>query len=126
MNTAPFSQLQMFLTVARLQSFSGAARELGLSRSAVSRAVQQLEEQLRVVLLARTTRSVSLTDAGKRLVDSAGPALRQSVAALTEVAAQPRPALRPAPPVRRGAEGARPAANEVKRAAPLRIRAYFW
>jgi DNA-binding transcriptional LysR family regulator len=90
MNTAPFPQLQMFLTVARLQSFSGAARELGLSRSAVSRAVQQLEEQLRVVLLARTTRRVSLTDAGKRLVDSAGPALRQAVAALTEVAGPSR------------------------------------
>src|SRR5882672_6317456 len=89
MNTAPFPQLQAFLTVARVQSFSGAARELGVSRSAVSQAVQQLEEQLRVVLLIRTTRSVALTDAGKRLVESAGPAVRQTVAALTEVSAQP-------------------------------------
>jgi DNA-binding transcriptional LysR family regulator len=89
MNTAPFPQLQAFLTVARVQSFSGAARELGVSRSAVSQAVQQLEEQLRVVLLARTTRSVSLTDAGKRLLESAGPAVRQTVAALAEVSAQP-------------------------------------
>jgi DNA-binding transcriptional LysR family regulator len=89
MNTTPFPQLQMFLTVARVRSFSGAARELGLSRSAVSQAVQQLEEQLRVVLLVRTTRSVSLTEAGTRLVESAGPAVRQTVAALTEVSAQP-------------------------------------
>jgi DNA-binding transcriptional LysR family regulator len=89
MNTAPFPQLQAFLTVARTQSFSGAARELGVSRSAVSQAVQQLEEQLRVVLLARTTRSVSLTDAGKRLLEGAGPAVRQAVAALAEVSAQP-------------------------------------
>ena len=64
MNTAPFPQLQVFLAVARLRSFSGAARELGVSTSAVSQSVRQLEEQLRVVLLVRTTRSVSLTDAG--------------------------------------------------------------
>ena len=75
MNSAPFPQLQVFLAVARLRSFSGAARELGVSRSAVSQAVRQLEEQLRVVLLTRTTRSVALTDAGRRLVESAGPAL---------------------------------------------------
>ncbi|MFT3772908.1 MAG: LysR family transcriptional regulator [Minicystis sp.] len=89
MNTAPFQQLQAFLAVARHGSFSRAARELGVSRSAVSQAVQQLEEQLRVVLLVRTTRSVSLTDAGRRLVESAGPAVRQTLAALTEVSAEP-------------------------------------
>jgi DNA-binding transcriptional LysR family regulator len=89
MSTAPFSQLQSFLAVARHRSFSGAARELGVSRSAVSQSVRQLEEQLRVVLLARTTRSVSLTDAGRRLVDGAGPSVGQVVAALAEVSAQP-------------------------------------
>src|SRR5438128_12201350 len=89
MNTAPFQQLQAFLAVARHRSFSRAARELGVSRSAVSQAVRQLEEQLRVVLLARTTRSVSLTDAGRRLVESAGPAVAQTIAALSEVAAAP-------------------------------------
>ena len=88
MHTAPLPQLHVFLTVARLRSFSGAARELGVSTSAVSQAVKQLEEQLRVVLLTRTTRSVSPTDAGKRLVDSAGPAMRHALAALTEVSAQ--------------------------------------
>jgi len=93
MNTAPFPQLQAFLAVARLRSFSSAARELGVSRSAVSQAVRQLEEKLRVVLLARTTRSVSLTDAGRRLVEGAGPALGQALAALTEVSAQPGEAV---------------------------------
>jgi DNA-binding transcriptional LysR family regulator len=89
MNTAPFSQLQAFLAVARHRSFSGAARELGVSRSAVSHTVKQLEEQLRVVLLVRTTRSVSLTDAGGRLVDSAGPALGHVVAAMEGISARP-------------------------------------
>jgi DNA-binding transcriptional LysR family regulator len=93
MNTAPFSQIQAFLAVARLRSFSGAAREMGVSRSAVSQAVRQLEEQLRVVLLARTTRSVSLTEAGRRLVDSAGPSMGQLMAALAEVSAQPGEAV---------------------------------
>ncbi|WNG47603.1 LysR family transcriptional regulator [Archangium minus] len=89
MNTALLPQLQVFLTVARLRSFSGAARELGVSTPAVSQSVRQLEEQLRVVLLTRTTRSVSLTEAGRRLVEGAGPALGQAFATLTEVSAQP-------------------------------------
>src|SRR5438105_4945308 len=70
-------------------SDSGAARELGVSRSAVSQSVRQLEEELRVVLLARTTRSVSLTEAGRRLLDGAGPAMGQALATLKEVSAQP-------------------------------------
>ncbi len=89
MNPAAFPQLQAFLAVARLGSFSGAGRELGVSRSAVSQSVRQLEAALGVVLLARTTRSVSLTEAGRRLVESAGPALGQVAAALTQVSAKP-------------------------------------
>ncbi|HYO97108.1 MAG TPA: LysR family transcriptional regulator [Polyangiaceae bacterium] len=83
MSTAHFSQLEAFLAVARAQSFSGAARELGVSRSAVSQSVRQLEEELRVTLVARTTRSVSLTDPGRRLLESAGPAVAQVHAALS-------------------------------------------
>jgi DNA-binding transcriptional LysR family regulator len=93
MNNAPFSQLQAFLAVARLRSFSSAARELGVTRSAVSHAVQQLEGQLRVVLLARTTRSVSVTEIGRRLLENAGPALAQVVAALGEVTVKPGEAV---------------------------------
>jgi DNA-binding transcriptional LysR family regulator len=89
MNTAPFTQLQAFLVVARLRSFSSAARELGVSRSAVSQAVRQVEQQLGVVLLARTTRSVALTDAGRRLVDRAGPSMAELLAAFGDVAAEP-------------------------------------
>ena len=93
MNPQPFPQLNAFLCVARLRSFSAAARELGVSRSAVSQAVQQLEEQIRVVLLHRTTRSVSLTDAGRRLLEGAGPGLKQAAEALTAVAARPGEAV---------------------------------
>ncbi|HTQ02794.1 MAG TPA: LysR family transcriptional regulator [Polyangiaceae bacterium] len=89
MKSLPFSQLQSFFAVAQRGSFSAAARALGVSRSAVSQAVSQLEAELGVVLLARTTRSVSLTEHGRRLVESAGPALGQVQAALQEVGARP-------------------------------------
>ena len=93
MKTTLLAQLQVFLAVARLRSFSAAARESGVSRAAVSQAVRQLEEQLRVVLLTRTTRSVALTDAGRRLVEEAGPGLGQVLAALTNVSVQPGEAV---------------------------------
>jgi len=88
-SSAPFSQLQAFLVVARQRSFSAAARELGVSRAAVSQSVRQLEEHLKVVLLTRTTRSVSLTDPGRRLVESAGPAMHQALASLAQASASP-------------------------------------
>ncbi|MDB4941471.1 MAG: transcriptional regulator, LysR family [Labilithrix sp.] len=89
MNTTLFPQLQAFLAVARARSFTGAGRQLGISRSAISQSVRQLEEQLQVTLVARTTRSVALTEAGRRLLESAGPAVAQVRAALAEVAAKP-------------------------------------
>jgi DNA-binding transcriptional LysR family regulator len=89
MKVAPFSQVQAFLSVARLRSFSAAGRELAVSRSAISQSVRQLEELLGVVLLNRTTRSVSLTEAGKRLAEGAGPGYSQVVSALTEAASKP-------------------------------------
>jgi DNA-binding transcriptional LysR family regulator len=88
-NTTLYPQLLAFLAVGRARSFSGAARELGISRSAVSQSIRQLEEELRVTLVARTTRSVSLTDAGRRLMESAAPAVAQVRAALTEASAKP-------------------------------------
>jgi len=54
MEPLPFTELEAFLAVARHRSFSGAARELGISRSAVSQSIRQLEELVRVVLLTRT------------------------------------------------------------------------
>jgi DNA-binding transcriptional LysR family regulator len=89
LNTAVLPQLQVFLAVARLRSFTRASRELGVSPSAVSQSVRQLEEQLRVPLLIRTTRSVSPTEAGRALLEHANPALSQALAALDSVAARP-------------------------------------
>lgn len=89
MSAIPYVQLQAFLAVARTRSFSAAGRELNVSRSAVSQSVAALEKDLRVVLVARTTRSVSLTEAGKRLAESVAPADAQIRAALGEASAKP-------------------------------------
>ena len=62
--------LFIFVQAARYLSFSEAARQLGMSPSAVSRAVQRLEDRLDTRLLNRTTRSLSLTDDGARFYDS--------------------------------------------------------
>ncbi|MDX2377521.1 LysR family transcriptional regulator [Microbacterium sp. LRZ72] len=64
--------MKTFVTVAKSSSFSGAARELGISGSLVSRHVADLERQVGVRLVNRTARSVSLTDAGHRYAEFAG------------------------------------------------------
>lgn len=89
MNPIPYAQLHALLAVARTQSFSGAARELGISRSAISQSIRHLEKVTRAVLVARTTRSVSLTDAGRKLVDAITPAFAQTSAALAALSAPP-------------------------------------
>ena len=63
--------MQAFVAVADLQGFAPAARKLGLSPSAVTRLVAALEERLGARLLQRTTRSVTLTDAGTRYLERA-------------------------------------------------------
>ena len=65
------SAMQAFVAVAELQGFAPAARKLAVSASAVTRMVAALEERLGVRLLQRTTRSVTLTDAGARYLDRA-------------------------------------------------------
>ncbi|WP_034293895.1 LysR family transcriptional regulator [Herbaspirillum sp. RV1423] len=79
------SHLSVLAAVARHSSFRKAAEEVGISTSAVSHAVRGLEERLGVSLLNRTTRSVSLTDAGQRLVQRMQPALRDLGDALEEM-----------------------------------------
>lgn len=67
-----FDELQTFLAVAEMQSFSLAARRLGLARSTVSTRVQVLERELGFPLFLRTTRHVSLTADGERFAARAG------------------------------------------------------
>ncbi|WNG40808.1 LysR family transcriptional regulator [Archangium violaceum] len=86
MALTPLNALAVFVTVARRRSFSQAAKELGVSSSAVSQAVRQLEEKLGQALLARTTRNVSLTEAGRRLMEDAAPGLQSALAALEHLA----------------------------------------
>lgn len=69
------SDLQAFVAVARERSFTRAAAQLGLSRSALSHAMLALEARLGVRLLTRTTRSVSTTEAGTRLLNAVAPRL---------------------------------------------------
>jgi DNA-binding transcriptional LysR family regulator len=68
--------LAVFEAVARHGSFTDAAAELGVKQSSLSYAIVQLEQKIGVALLARTTRSVAPTDAGRRLLETLGPALR--------------------------------------------------
>ncbi|WP_121114343.1 LysR family transcriptional regulator [Croceibacterium ferulae] len=68
-------ELDAVLAIARRGSFRAAALELGISTSALSNALAKLEGELGVRLFNRTTRSVSLTDAGRTFVDQVGPAV---------------------------------------------------
>lgn len=81
----PLNALNAFIAVARRLSYAAAARDLGVSTSALSQSVRQLEERLGVTLLMRTSRSVALTDAGHRLLDNAGPAVDQALESLKTV-----------------------------------------
>ena len=69
------NDLRTFLLVAQSGSFTKAAAQLGVSQSALSHAVRALEERLKIKLLHRTTRSMSTTEAGERLLDAASRAL---------------------------------------------------
>jgi DNA-binding transcriptional LysR family regulator len=89
--------LSVFITVAEERSFRAAADRLGVTRSAVSQTILKLEERLGIALLQRTTRSVSLTEAGERLHASVAPAIAEVSAALEATTAyldRPRGLLR--------------------------------
>ena len=73
MQRETMSDLVAFLAVARERSFTRAAAKLGVSPSALSHTVRKLEERLGVRLLTRTSRSVSTTEPGQRLLERVGP-----------------------------------------------------
>src|SRR5690554_56849 len=76
-----FNALAVFALVAEERSFRAAAARLGVSRSAVSQTIKRLEERLGTALVRRTTRSVSLTEAGERLHEQVAPAIAEMRAA---------------------------------------------
>src|SRR5205085_7179681 len=80
------SDLVAFLHVAREQSFTRAAAQLGVSQSALSQTVRGLEARLGVRLLTRTTRRVSPTDAGERLLHTVQPRFAEVDAELEALA----------------------------------------
>lgn len=97
MNRSQLSQLAVLAAVAAHGSFRGAARELAIAPSAVSHAVATLEDSLGVRLLARTTRSVAPTEAGRQLLERLSPALEEinaAVGAAVDSRARPSGVLR--------------------------------
>jgi DNA-binding transcriptional LysR family regulator len=91
------SDLVTFLAVARERSFTKAAAQLGISQSALSHTIRRLEERLGLRLLTRTTRSVSPTQAGERLLLTAAPRFQEieaELAALRELRNKPAGTIR--------------------------------
>lgn len=91
------NDLLAFLAVARERSFTRAAARFGVSQSALSHTVRQLEARLGVRLLTRTTRAVSPTEAGERLLERIGPHFDQievEVDALNELREKPAGTVR--------------------------------
>jgi DNA-binding transcriptional LysR family regulator len=81
------NDITAFLAVARDGSFTKAAARLGVSQSALSQTLRNLEARLGLRLLARTTRSVSPTEAGERLIQTVGPRLEEVEAELVALTA---------------------------------------
>ncbi|UOM35044.1 LysR family transcriptional regulator [Acuticoccus sp. I52.16.1] len=85
MDRRVFNDLFAFTVVARHRSFTNAAAELGMSQSALSQTIRNLEEALGVRLLTRSTRSVAPTEAGARLLARLGPQFGEMQDALDEL-----------------------------------------
>src|SRR5580692_4220208 len=85
MQRGNLDNLLAFVAVARERSFTNAAAKLGVSQSALSHTIRELEERLGVRLLTRTTRSVSPTEAGERLLHNVGPRFEEIDAELAAV-----------------------------------------
>jgi DNA-binding transcriptional LysR family regulator len=91
------SDLMAFVAVAREQSFTRAAGRLGVSQSAISHTIRSLEARMGVRLLIRTTRSVSPTEAGERLLKTVEPQLEEieaELAALRDLGGKPAGTIR--------------------------------
>jgi DNA-binding transcriptional LysR family regulator len=97
MQTGKLDDLLAFMAVARQRSFTKAAAKLGVSQSALSYTIRELEARLGVRLLTRTTRSVAPTEAGQRLLRTAGPRIEEieaELAAIRELREKPAGTIR--------------------------------
>jgi len=97
MQRGNLDDLLAFVAVGRERSFTKAAAKLGVSQSALSHTIRELEEQLGVRLLTRTTRSVSPTEAGERLLQTIGPRFEEieaELAAISELREKPAGTIR--------------------------------
>jgi len=92
-----FRDIRAFLEVARARSFTRAAAQLGVSQSALSHTIRALEARLGLRLLTRTTRSVSVTEAGERLIEKVAPrfeAIAEELAAFEALRDKPAGTVR--------------------------------
>src|SRR6188768_1641340 len=92
-----FNDLAAFAAVARERSFTRAAAKLGVSQSALSQTLRTLEARLGLRLLTRTTRSVSPTEAGERLLQTIAPRFEEieaELAAIRELREKPAGTIR--------------------------------
>ena len=97
MSRGAFNDVLAFLAVAKERSFTKAAAKLGVSQSALSHTIRELEARLGLRLLSRTTRSVAPTEAGERLLRAVGPRfdeINAELAALSELREKPAGAIR--------------------------------
>jgi len=97
MQRGTLDELLAFVAVGRERSFTKAAAKLGVSQSALSHTIRELETRLGVRLLTRTTRSVSPTQAGERLLQSVGPCFEEietELAAVSEFRDKPAGSIR--------------------------------
>ncbi|WP_108650969.1 LysR family transcriptional regulator [Dongshaea marina] len=85
MSASQLNQLRVFIAVAKSGSIRGAARKLEISAPSVSQALKHLEKSLEVQLLIRTTRSVTLTDAGRMLLEQVEGPMKSITTALDSV-----------------------------------------
>src|SRR5271168_158418 len=97
MHRGNLNDLMAFLAVGKERSFTKAAAKLSISQSALSHTIRGLEERLGLRLLTRTTRSVSPTEAGERLLHTVGPRFEEieaELAALGELREKPAGTIR--------------------------------
>ena len=97
MQRGHLDDLLAFIAVGQERSFTKAAAKLGVSQSALSHTIRQLEARLGVRLLTRTTRSVSATEAGERLLHNVAPRLEEieaEIRAVTELREKPAGTIR--------------------------------